>query len=57
MDPVDILNFYFQLGSLELGQDYAVDALNETQKHMLNDLRHLGLIYQTKVVKHVGLTK
>ncbi|KAJ3415381.1 RNA polymerase II transcription factor B 52 kDa subunit [Chytridiales sp. JEL 0842] len=48
MDPIDILNFLFQLGSLELGQDYSVDSLTETQKHMLDDLKHLGLIYQRK---------
>ncbi|KAJ3328825.1 RNA polymerase II transcription factor B 52 kDa subunit [Blyttiomyces sp. JEL0837] len=48
MDPVDVLNFLFQLGSLELGQDYSVDTLTETQKHMLDDLKHLGIIYQRK---------
>ncbi|KAJ1559841.1 RNA polymerase II transcription factor B 52 kDa subunit, partial [Cladochytrium tenue] len=48
MDTVDVLNFLFQLGSLELGQDYSVDALTETQRHMLDDLKHLGLIYQRK---------
>ncbi|KAI9351737.1 transcription factor Tfb2-domain-containing protein [Zopfochytrium polystomum] len=48
MDPVDVLNFLFQLGSLELGQGYSVDALTETQRHMLDDLKHLGIVYQRK---------
>ncbi|KAJ3106523.1 RNA polymerase II transcription factor B 52 kDa subunit [Phlyctochytrium planicorne] len=48
MDPVDVLNFLFQLGSLELGQDYSVDALTDTQKQMLDDLKHLGIVYQRK---------
>ncbi|KAJ3386895.1 RNA polymerase II transcription factor B 52 kDa subunit [Entophlyctis sp. JEL0112] len=48
MDPVDVLNFLFQLGSLELGQDYSVTALTDTQKKMLEDLKHLGLVYQRK---------
>ncbi|KAJ3028046.1 UNVERIFIED_CONTAM: RNA polymerase II transcription factor B 52 kDa subunit, partial [Siphonaria sp. JEL0065] len=48
MDPVDVLNFFFQLGSLEFGQDYAVDVLTDTQKQMLDDLKHFGLVYQRK---------
>ncbi|KAI8833049.1 transcription factor Tfb2-domain-containing protein [Chytridium lagenaria] len=48
MDTVDVLNFLFQLGSLELGQDYSVDALTDTQKQMLDDLKPLGIVYQRK---------
>ncbi|KAK5672436.1 RNA polymerase II transcription factor B 52 kDa subunit [Batrachochytrium dendrobatidis] len=48
MELVEVLNFFFQLGSLELGQDYSVEVLTPTQKHMLDDLKHLGLIYQRK---------
>ncbi|KAI8609913.1 transcription factor TFIIH subunit p52/Tfb2, partial [Chytriomyces sp. MP71] len=48
MDPVDVLNFFFQLGSLEFGQDYSVDVLTDTQKQMLEDLKYLGLVYQRK---------
>ncbi|KAI9338548.1 transcription factor Tfb2-domain-containing protein [Obelidium mucronatum] len=48
MDPVDVLNFLFQLGSLEFGQDYSVDVLTDTQKQMLDDLKHFGLVYQRK---------
>jgi transcription initiation factor TFIIH subunit 4 len=36
------------MGSLELGQDYSVDSLSETEKKMLEDLKHLGLVYQRK---------
>lgn len=48
MDPVDVLNFIFMLGSLELGKDYSLSALSETQVNMLEDLRDYGLIYQRK---------
>ncbi|ODQ80569.1 hypothetical protein BABINDRAFT_160832 [Babjeviella inositovora NRRL Y-12698] len=48
MDPVDVLNFIFMLGSLELGRDYSLSALSETQIKMLEDLRDYGLVYQRK---------
>lgn len=46
MDAVDVLNFIFMLGSLELGKSYSVSALSETQIEMLSDLRDYGLVYQ-----------
>ncbi|KAI8901971.1 transcription factor Tfb2-domain-containing protein [Globomyces pollinis-pini] len=46
MELVEVLNFLFQLGSLEFGQDYNVDSLTLTQKHVLSDLKYLGLVYQ-----------
>lgn len=46
MDPVDVLNFIFILGSLELGSAYSVESLSETQVLMLPDLRDYGLVYQ-----------
>lgn len=46
MDPVDVLNFIFILGSLELGKSYLVSSLSETQVSMLADLRDFGLVYQ-----------
>lgn len=46
MDPVDVLNFIFILGSLELGKSYIVSSLSETQISMLADLRDYGLVYQ-----------
>lgn len=46
MDAVDVLNFIFMLGSLELGKSYSVAALSETQVEMLSDLRDYGLVYQ-----------
>lgn len=48
MDPVDVLNFIFMLGSLELGKDYSLSVLSETQLNLLGDLRDYGLIYQRK---------
>lgn len=46
MDAVDVLNFIFILGSLELGKAYLVSSLTETQLSMLPDLRDYGLVYQ-----------
>lgn len=46
MDPVDVLNFIFILGSLELGKAYSVSSLSDTQVSMLPDLRDYGLVYQ-----------
>lgn len=48
MDHVDVLNFIFMLGSLELGRDYSSASLSDTQKHMLEDLRDYGIVYQRK---------
>lgn len=46
MDAVDVLNFIFMLGSLDLGKSYSVSALSATQVAMLSDLRDYGLVYQ-----------
>lgn len=46
MDPVDILNFIFMLGSLEVGKAYSTKELSNTQKNMLKDMRDYGLIFQ-----------
>ena len=48
MNPVDVLNFIFLLGSLELGQGYAISMLPQTQLIMLDDLQDYGLIYHQK---------
>lgn len=48
MNPVDVLNFIFLLGSLELGQGYAISMLSKTQLIMLDDLQDYGLIYHQK---------
>lgn len=48
MNPVDVLNFIFLLGSLELGQGYAIENLSKTQLIMLDDLQDYGLIYHEK---------
>ncbi|ODV84186.1 hypothetical protein CANARDRAFT_201563 [[Candida] arabinofermentans NRRL YB-2248] len=45
MNPVDVLNFIFMLGSLELGQGYPITMLSNTQIIMLEDLVDYGLIY------------
>jgi hypothetical protein len=49
MDPIEVLGFLMTLGSLELGCDYSSDELTASQKTMLSEMKHLGLIYQRKV--------
>lgn len=46
MDPVDVLNFIFILGSLELGKAYSLASLSKTQLRMLDDLKDIGLVYR-----------
>ncbi|KAL1931919.1 hypothetical protein VTP01DRAFT_8975 [Rhizomucor pusillus] len=48
MDLVEVLNFLFQLGSSELGENYSVETLTQTQQQMLEDLRDYGIVYQRK---------
>ncbi|CAG8584618.1 11679_t:CDS:10, partial [Acaulospora morrowiae] len=48
MNVVEVLNFFFMLGSLELGQDYSVDGLTATQRQLLDDLENYGLAYRRK---------
>jgi transcription initiation factor TFIIH subunit 4 len=48
MEKTDILHFLLMLGSLELGQAYAVNTLTRTQQMMLNDLRDYGVVYQRR---------
>ncbi|RKP09597.1 transcription factor Tfb2-domain-containing protein [Thamnocephalis sphaerospora] len=48
MDLVEVLNFLFQLGALELGKDYSVEPLTDTQRKMLDDLQDYGLCYRRK---------
>lgn len=47
-NSVDVLNFIFLLGSLELGQMYPISMLSEIQQQMLFDLSEFGLIYHEK---------
>lgn len=46
MDLVDMLSFFFMLGSLELGQAYSVLSLSPTQTQMLDDLSDFGIVYR-----------
>ncbi|GMM56860.1 TFIIH/NER complex subunit [Maudiozyma humilis] len=46
MDPVDILNFIFMLGALEVGKAYSTKELSDTQQNMLKDMRDYGLVFQ-----------
>ncbi|KAJ1810384.1 RNA polymerase II transcription factor B 52 kDa subunit, partial [Coemansia sp. RSA 2598] len=46
MDVVEVLNFLFQLVSLQLGKPYSAERLTGNQRKMLNELRDFGLVYQ-----------
>jgi transcription initiation factor TFIIH subunit 4 len=46
MDFVDMLSFFFMLGSLELGQAYSISSLSPTQTQMLDDLSDFGVVYR-----------
>ncbi|KAL8832031.1 MAG: hypothetical protein Q9191_000524 [Dirinaria sp. TL-2023a] len=46
MEVVDVLSFFFTLGSLELGQSYSKANLTPTQRRMLEDLADYGLVYE-----------
>ncbi|KAJ2897685.1 RNA polymerase II transcription factor B 52 kDa subunit, partial [Coemansia aciculifera] len=46
MDVVEVLNFTFQLVSLQLGRPYSTEALTKNQRRMLTELCDFGLLYQ-----------
>ncbi|KAJ2476237.1 RNA polymerase II transcription factor B 52 kDa subunit [Coemansia sp. RSA 2320] len=46
MDVVEVLNFLFQLISLQLGRPYSAEALTRNQRKMLSELCDFGLLYQ-----------
>lgn len=48
MDAVDVLNFIFMLGALEVGKAYSSTGLSDTQKTMLQDMRDYGLVFIKK---------
>ncbi|KAH8145083.1 uncharacterized protein LAJ45_10863 [Morchella importuna] len=48
MEKTDVLHFFLMLGSLELGQAYAIKTLTLTQRTMLTDMRDYGIVYQRK---------
>ncbi|KAG7444726.1 transcription factor Tfb2 [Guyanagaster necrorhizus] len=48
MDLVEVLSFLFMLSTMELGREYSIENLSQTQKAMLEDLRDYGLLWQRK---------
>ncbi|KAI0784554.1 transcription factor Tfb2-domain-containing protein [Abortiporus biennis] len=48
MDLVEVLSFLFMLSTMELGRDYSVEHLSQTQTAMLEDLRDYGIIWQRR---------
>lgn len=57
MNPVDVLNFIFMLGSLELGQRYSIDSLSKVQLSLLKDMSNYGLIYHDEQAKEFYSTR
>ncbi|ORX90725.1 transcription factor TFIIH subunit p52/Tfb2 [Clohesyomyces aquaticus] len=47
MSETDVLSFLFMLGSLELGQEYTISTLSQTQVQMLEDLSAFGIVYRS----------
>ncbi|KAF2473156.1 RNA polymerase II transcription factor B subunit 2 [Lindgomyces ingoldianus] len=47
MSETDVLSFLFMLGSLELGQEYSISTLSQTQVQMLEDLSAFGIVYRS----------
>lgn len=45
----EVLNFLFQISCLELGKGYQLDSLSQVQLVILEDFKHLGLVYQRNV--------
>lgn len=45
MDKVDLLSFFFLLGSLEHGLAYSTSTISEAQKQILPVMQDLGLLY------------
>lgn len=45
MDKVELLSFFFLLGSLEHGLAYSTSTISEAQKHILPVMQDLGLLY------------
>ena len=45
MTNIEVLSFYFMLGSLEIGQSYSKLNFTTTQKLILDELAEFGIIY------------
>ncbi|EMR11304.1 hypothetical protein PNEG_00333 [Pneumocystis murina B123] len=48
IDPVDVLQFLFMLGNLELGKSYLVSSLTPIQINTLENLKDYGIVYRRK---------
>jgi len=55
MDPVDILNFLFRLGMLEMGRGHAVRDLSAPQQRILAELAELGIVYVERNVFYAAI--
>ncbi|CCK71563.1 TFIIH/NER complex subunit TFB2 KNAG_0H01490 [Huiozyma naganishii CBS 8797] len=53
MDAVDVLNFIFMLGALEVGKAYSTEGLSETQRIMIKDMRDYGIVFQKNSTSNV----
>ncbi|KTW30811.1 hypothetical protein T552_00523 [Pneumocystis carinii B80] len=48
IDPVDVLQFLFMLGNLELGKSYLISSLTPIQINTLENLKDYGIVYRRK---------
>ncbi|KAG4306313.1 hypothetical protein PORY_000301 [Pneumocystis oryctolagi] len=48
IDPVEVLQFLFMLGNLELGQSYLINSLTPIQIEILESLKDYGIVYHRK---------
>lgn len=55
IDPVDVLQFLFMLGNLELGKSYLVSSLTPIQVNTLENLKDYGIVYRRKVYKSIAV--
>lgn len=57
IDVVEVLQFLFMLGSLELGQSYLVSSLTPIQINILENLKDYGIVYRRKSSKRFYPTR
>ncbi|KAL1741910.1 transcription factor Tfb2-domain-containing protein [Schizophyllum fasciatum] len=48
MDLVEVLSLLFMISTTELGKEYSTENLSYSQRDVMDDLRHYGLLWQRK---------
>ncbi|KAG4302275.1 hypothetical protein PCK1_001547, partial [Pneumocystis canis] len=57
IDPVEVLQFLFMLGNLELGQSYYISSLTSIQVEILENLKDYGIVYRRKLSRRFYPTR